>query len=104
MIGQNIPPGCSEIISGGAKGVDTMAERYASENNLLLTVIRPDYDTFDKAAPIIRNSSIVARADFVLVLWDGSSRGSLNVIMTCMKTNKPYRLVLVKRNDTDKTR
>lgn len=99
LIGQNLPSGCSEIISGGARGIDAMAEKYAAENNLRITVIRPDYESFDKAAPLIRNSSIVSRADFVLILWDGSSRGSLNVIMTCMKTNKPYKLVLVKKKD-----
>lgn len=97
LIREHLPGGCSEIISGGARGVDMLAERFAKEENLLLTVIRPDYAAYDKAAPLIRNAEIVSKADFVLVLWDGRSRGSLNVIMTCMQTNKPYKLVLVSR-------
>ena len=95
LIGQNMPDGCSEVISGGARGIDAMAERYAAENGLVCTVIKPDYRSYERAAPLIRNSSIVAKADFVLILWDGASRGSLNVIETCMKTKKPYKIVLV---------
>ena len=96
VVERYVPVGCSEIISGGAAGVDMLAERYAQENNLMLTVMRPDYKTFDRTAPLVRNGEIVRRADYVLILWDGVSRGTLNVIMTCMKTNKPHKLLLIK--------
>jgi hypothetical protein len=96
VLTENVPPGVSEIISGGASGADKLAERYAEEQDLPMTVIRPDYKTYDRAAPLIRNSQIVAESDFTLVLWDGKSRGSLNVIMTCIRTNKPFRVLLVK--------
>lgn len=92
----HIPVGCSEIISGGAAGADTLAARYAGEAGLKLTVIRPDYQTFDRTAPLVRNAEIVRTSDYVLILWDGRSRGTLNVIMTCMKTGKPYKLLLIK--------
>lgn len=96
VLSECIPPGASEIISGGASGVDSLAERYAKEQNLPMTVIRPDYKTYAHMAPLIRNSQIVADSDFTLILWDGKSRGSLNVIMTCIKTNKPFKVMLVK--------
>ncbi len=96
IIQNNVPPGTSEIISGGALGVDRLAERYADEQGLPMIVIRPDYKTYDRMAPLIRNSQIVAESDFTLVLWDGKSRGSLNVIMTCIRTNKPFKVMLVK--------
>ena len=89
---EHVPMDCTEIISGGAYGVDREAERYARENKLKMTVIRPDYTTYDRTAPLIRNAEIVRLADYVLVLWDGKSRGSHNVIMTCLKTNKPFRV------------
>ena len=91
----HMPQGTSEIVSGGAAGADALAERFALERGLPLRIIRPDYKTYDKKAPLIRNSQIVAESDFALVLWDGTSRGSLNVIMTCIRTNKPYRVLLV---------
>jgi hypothetical protein len=93
--------GCSEIISGGAPGVDRLAEQYAQEENLRLTVLRPDYRLFDRTAPLVRNGEIVRRADYVLILWDGVSRGTLNVIMTCLKTNKPHKLLLVQEGKAE---
>ena len=92
---RHVPAECAEIISGGAAGVDTLAERYAKEKGLKLTVIRPDYKIFDRAAPIVRNGQIIRQADYVLILWDGASRGTRNVIMTCMKTDKPHKLLLI---------
>ena len=92
---ENIPSGVSEIISGGASGADSLAEQYARERGLPVTVIRPDYKTYDRHAPLIRNSQIVSESDFTLILWDGVSRGSLNVIMTCIRTNKPFKVLLV---------
>ena len=94
---QHVPIGCSEIISGGAVGVDTLAERFAQAEGLALTVFRPDYDRFDKIAPLIRNETIVKQADYVLILWDGCSKGTLHVIKTCMKIGKPYKLLLFKK-------
>ena len=91
-----VPAEASEIVSGGAQGVDRLAERYAGENNLKMTVIRPDYDTYGGQAPLVRNAEIVSAADYVLVLWNGESRGSLHVIMTCMRTNKPFKALLIR--------
>ena len=97
MLEEYIPAGCSEVISGGAAGVDTQARAYAVRRNIKLTEFLPDYKSFDRMAPIIRNSEIVSAADYVLIFWDGSSKGSMNVIMTCIKTNKPYQVVLCKQ-------
>lgn len=83
-----LPNGCTEIVSGGARGVDTCAAKYAKENNLRLTVFRPDYDTFGRSAPIIRNRDIVNYADEVVAFWDGSSRGTAFVIDYCKSVGK----------------
>ncbi len=99
IVCDNIPVGCSEIISGGAAGVDMLAERFARDKDLKLTVIRPDYQTFDRMAPLVRNGQIVKQADYVLILWNGTSRGTLNVIQSCMNTGKPYKLLLIKNRD-----
>ena len=96
LIAGNIPGGASEIVSGGAAGVDRLAERYAAEHGLPMTVIRPDYKTYDRMAPLIRNSEIIEKSDFVLILWDGRSRGTLNVIMTCIRVKKPFKVYLIK--------
>jgi hypothetical protein len=96
ILTEHMPPGVSELVSGGASGADSFAERYALEHGLAMTVIRPDYKTYDRQAPLVRNSQIVAASDFTLILWDGGSRGSLNVIMTCIRTNKPFKVLLIR--------
>ncbi|MDR0326185.1 MAG: DUF2493 domain-containing protein [Oscillospiraceae bacterium] len=95
VLEEHMPTSASEVISGGAAGADSLAERYALEHELPMTIIRPDYKTYDRQAPLIRNSQIVAESDFTLILWDGVSRGSLNVIMTCIRTNKPFKVLLI---------
>ena len=53
-----IPEGAELIISGGAKGVDTLAEQYADEHKISKLILRPDYKRYGKAAPLIRNKSL----------------------------------------------
>ena len=65
-----------EVITGGAIGIDTLAERYADKNKLSKSIIRPEYDKYGKSAPIIRNKEIVERADKILAIWDGKSKGT----------------------------
>ena len=85
---------CDEIITGGARGVDTCAEEYANEHGIKVTVITPDYNRYGRGAPIVRNKEIVDLSDKVLAFWDGSSRGTLSVINYARKTEKPCEVIL----------
>ena len=84
-----------EIISGGAKGVDSLAAAYARAHGLPLCEILPDYARYGRAAPIKRNYEIVDRAERVLVFWDGKSKGTLSVIKYAEKTGKPCQVILL---------
>ncbi|MBP0613681.1 DUF2493 domain-containing protein [Chryseobacterium sp. cx-311] len=53
------------IVSGGAKGADTLAERYAKDIGRPMVVYRPDYKMFGRAAPCVRNSEIIENSDIV---------------------------------------
>ena len=90
-----IPDG-AEIVSGGAKGVDTAAAEFAAKNGLKLTVFLPQYERYGRAAPILRNKEIVDYADKLLIFWDGSSKGTLSVIEYAKKTKKSYEIILCK--------
>ena len=87
---------CDEIVSGGAKGVDTCAAEYAKKNNIKLTEFLPDYNRYAKAAPIVRNKQIVDYADKVIAFWDGKSKGTLSVIRYAEKIGKPCDTVMCK--------
>ena len=70
-----LPPECTEIVSGGAKGIDLCAADYARAHGLKLTDFWPEYEKYGRAASIVRNRQIVECADFVIAVWDGHSRG-----------------------------
>jgi hypothetical protein len=85
-------PKCSTIVSGGAKGIDQAAQEYADKNNIPFEIHLPDYKKYGNAAPLIRNRKIVDASDYLLIFWDGKSRGTKSVIDYCEKKTKPYEI------------
>ncbi len=89
-----IPDGVDLIISGGAEGVDTLAEKYADKKRISKLIIRPQYGRYGKKyAPLKRNEEMVDMADEVLVIWDGASKGSTHTMEYAKKEKKPLRVV-----------
>jgi hypothetical protein len=68
------------IVSGGARGVDTLAEMYASKHNLPIKVWEADWDKFGKSAGPIRNEQVVHDSDFMVAFKAEFSKGTLNAI------------------------
>lgn len=95
-LGQYLPEETTEIVSGGAKGVDTCAREYASAKELKLTEFLPEYNRYGRGAPLKRNLQIIDYADCVLAFWDGKSRGTQFVIERCKAQGKPVRVFLKK--------
>lgn len=91
-----LPENVTEIVSGGAKGVDTCAREYAEKHNIPLTEFLPDYSRYGRTAPLKRNLEIIAYADLVLAFWDGKSHGTKYVIDNCQKQGVPIRVYLYK--------
>ena len=89
-----IPDGVEQVISGGANGVDTLAEEYADKKRISKIILRPDYARYGKSAPLKRNEEMVKMADVVLVIWDGVSRGTKYTIDYAEKQGK--KVILVK--------
>ena len=83
------------ILSGGAKGIDTIAEEFADKNKLSKIILRPKYNIYGKAAPIKRNEELIKMADKVLVVWDGVSKGTKYTIDYTKKLNKDIEVVIV---------
>ena len=75
-LGKYLPPGVTEIVSGGARGIDRCAQAYAQENGIPCRVFLPDYRRYGRGAPLRRNRKILEYADAVLAFWDGTSRGT----------------------------
>ena len=83
-----------EIISGGARGVDSCAAAYARQKRIKLTEFLPEYRRYGRAAPIIRNRKIVDYADKIIAFWDGYSQGTLSVIQYARKKEKICEIIL----------
>lgn len=76
----------SEIVSGGAKGVDTLAEQFANEANIPITVMKANWGQHGKKAGILRNIEMAnSGADALIAIWDGESSGTKHMITTARK-------------------
>ena len=94
-LGRYLPENTTEIVSGGAKGVDTSAREYALAHGIKLTEFLPEYTRFDRSAPLKRNIAIIEYSDIVLAFWDGKSRGTKFVIDNCRKLGVEVRVYII---------
>lgn len=92
---KNIPKETTAIISGGAIGADTFAREAAMLLNLPFEEILPDYNTFGKIAPLVRNKTIVDHADMVMAFWDYQSRGTRSALLETLKQDKKIKIILI---------
>ena len=88
-----IPAEADTVISGGATGIDALAERYADEHRLSKIIVRPQYERYGRAAPLKRNEQMVDMADAVLIIWDGCSKGTAFTLNYAKKQDKPVTLI-----------
>ena len=90
-----IPKDTDLIISGGAKGIDKIAETYADKHKLSKLIMRPKYNLYLKAAPLKRNEEMINLADKVLIIWDGKSKGTKYTIKYAKKMNKELEIIVI---------
>ncbi len=90
-----LPKDTTEIISGGARGVDASAREYALRVGLKLTEYLPEYSRYGRSAPLKRNITILENADLVLAFWDGKSKGTKYVIENCKQRNIPVAVHVI---------
>ncbi len=81
-----------EVVSGGAPGVDIVAQTAARDEGLGVKVFAADWNRLGKAAGMIRNQEIVDYADEVVAFWDGSSPGTKDTINRANWARKPLTI------------
>ena len=67
-----------EIVSGCAKGVDRMGERYSFHNNIKLKQFPAEWDRYGRAAGPIRNKQMAEYADALIAIMRSKSKGTRN--------------------------
>jgi orotate phosphoribosyltransferase-like protein len=84
-----------EIVSGGAIGADSLATRYANENDIKLNIYLPDWGKYGRRAGILRNDLIINNSDYIVAFWDGKSKGTKYSIEKAKKLNKKMSILSV---------
>jgi len=91
------PSSITEIVSGGANGVDALGERLAKERGIYLNPdnpFKPKWSEYGPMAGKIRNHAMAEYADALLLFWDGKSPGSRDMKSQMLETSKPiYEMI-----------
>jgi len=80
------------VVSGGARGADSLGARYALECGLPLQVFVPNYSRFGRSAPLVRNRSVVGCVQLVVAFWDGRSPGTAHALGLARRLGLPCRV------------
>jgi hypothetical protein len=84
----------SSIVSGGAKGADKIAEKFASEYNIPMQIFKPDW-SIGRHAGFLRNTEIINNSDIVIAFWNGTSTGTKDSINKAYKLSKIVHIILI---------
>ena len=79
----------TEVVSGGARGIDTDGEHWAIGSGIPVKRFPADWDDLGKRAGFVRNAEMADYADALIAIWDGKSRGTLHMINTMVEAGKP---------------
>lgn len=77
----------SEIVSGGALGVDKLGEKFAAKFDIPVKIFLANWKKYDKVAGMVRNKEMADYGDALIAIWDGESRGTFNMIQEAEKRN-----------------
>lgn len=90
-----LPYGINNIVTGDAKGVDALAIKFAEYFKIPFTSFKALWNIYGKSAGPIRNKRIVECSDFVLIFWDGESRGTRSTIKICDHFGTDYKIIKI---------
>lgn len=82
-----------EIISGGSTGVDSFAKEYAAMHQIKHKEFVPDWECDLNAASFIRDAKMAAYATHLLVISNGTSKESKNLIQEASQNNLVIKTV-----------
>ena len=98
-------PDLTRIVSGGARGADTLGERFANEMGLEISRFIPDWDGLGKRAGYVRNAEMAKFAveddndGMLIAFWDGQSRGTKHMIDLAKRYGLEVHVVNYKVNN-----
>jgi len=91
---QNCGYQVTEIVTGCATGIDRLGEQWARANNIPIKEMPADWNRYGNSAGPQRNRAMAEYADAAVIIWDGESRGTRNMVENMIRRKKPYHLQL----------
>lgn len=82
-----------QIVSGKARGADSLGEKFANEYSLNVKEFPADWKKYGKAAGYIRNEEMAKYATHCVCFWDGESKGTKHMIDLAKKHDLKLRIV-----------
>ena len=89
------------VISGGAKGADTLAEQWANEYKKPMTTFIPDWKAFGKGAGIMRNTDIVNWCTHMIAFPSIKGKGTQDSIQKAKNAEKPVEVFYIDNNNNN---
>lgn len=89
---QNSGYDITEVVSGTAVGPDRLGEQWARANNIPIKEMPADWIRFGNSAGPQRNRAMAEYADAAIIIWDGQSKGTRNMIENMIRRQKPYHI------------
>jgi len=80
------------VVSGGARGADTIGEQYAKLRGYATIIMKADWDGIGKAAGIVRNGKMLEIANAVVCFWNNKSRGTKHMINITRNKGVPLHI------------
>jgi hypothetical protein len=80
----------SEVVCGGARGADNLGRTWAINHGIPVKMFPADWEGLGKGAGFIRNQEMADYAQALILLWDGRSRGSWDMLIKIARQNKPF--------------
>ncbi len=77
----------TQVVSGGARGVDTMGETWAVKNGVDIKRFPAEWDKYGVSAGPIRNAKMAEYGEALILIWDGVSSGSKNMLLQAKNRN-----------------
>lgn len=83
----------TEVVSGGARGADTLGEQWAKAHGIPTRVFLADWNRYGRSAGFRRNHDIIAGCDMCVAFWDGQSRGTAHSISLARAARKRVLII-----------
>lgn len=80
------------IVSGGAKGIDSLAKQYSIIKNIPFIEMKADWDKYGKSAGYIRNIEMANISNGLIAFWDQKSKGTKMMIDIMLKQKKEIKV------------